>query len=838
MFTHPVLVGKTPYSLKSNASKGPLPVSLSTGSLFRLVDGPPYANGSPHLGHVLNKNLKDAVARSACELGHNVQWRPGWDCHGLPLELLVEKQGVSRSNRLQFVAAARTEAQKHVDVQKGVFEEQGFMAQWDNPYKTMDPVMEAGTLRVFAQLLENGLVDVRFTSVPWCAQCQSTVSNAEQEEFEKTLDTLVVPFQLDTNEYVLSWTTTPWTLPLHQALVVNPNAVYVALSKDETLAWVSEDTAQRWAKQFDAEVTDTTCLGRDLMGRSYTTPWGTSVVCSDEAVVAEGGTGVLHAVPGLSDLDTALGKKYNWPVVHYLQPNGTVEGSPCSEQNGQYATKTNATVEQAYKQWNSVWVSSVKYTTVVPHCWRHKTPLMTKPSRQVFVVLTQEVRDRADQMANEMVFVPESGRSRFKAALLNRPDWCVSRQRTWGVPLALFVDKDTQKPHPKAVQWMRAVADQVEQKGVEAWWSSHTRDWVGDDTDHVERVDDVLDVWFDSGAVPLLLGASEVALEGTDQHRGWFQSCVWLAAATNTPAPFKTVVTHGFVVDQNGNKLSKSSGGDKKTEAVKWDTLPTDVVRVWSLMGAEGADKKWSKDTVELSQSVVSRLRNTLRFLLANAPTEQQTVTQDYDVWDLYWVEHLEQVRDHVLRLCVQGKTGEAVSALSRCADVFSSVVLQSWKDRLYCQPTTNPNRANLLTVVQHCVHLWASVCRPVAPRLVEDAKEFLPPQVLWTGRKTTAAEKQDVEQVLAMRASLMTHWETHKLPLSVRSVVWPNAPQWKGQLVADALDVAEVNTHTEDSLEWNGVHQLWLGSSTHCLCPRCRRSQHTFVGDVCQYCA
>lgn len=838
MFTHSVTVGKTAYPLKSSVAHGSLPfVGTPSAPVFRLLDGPPYANGAPHLGHVLNKHLKDAVARAA-STNHTVEWRPGWDCHGLPLELLVEKAGFDRAQRATFVEAARMEASKHVLTQKGVFEQQGWGADWSNPYHTMDPKMEAGTLRVFAQLVRNNLVQTRFTSVPWCPYCQSTLSAAEHENETLEMDTLVVPFDFSDTECLLSWTTTPWTLPLHKALVVNPNASYTALEKDGRVAWVSTDTAQRWAKVLNAVVSARTCLGTDLEGRAYSTPWTTATVHASESVLDNAGTGVLHAVPGLSDLDTQLGEEFNWNVVQYLAPNGRVENSPFVEQNNSKAgPQSNALVAPHYE--NALWCAHVPYSTEHPHCWRHKTPLLTRMSRQVFLTLTDEVRERAHALVEQMQFTPESGRARLLAAMKNRPDWCLSRQRTWGVPLSVFVDKNTQQPHALAADWMEQVAQKMEQEGVNAWWNSQTSDWVGEQyCNDVERVDDVLDVWFDSGCVPQLVGSADVVVEGTDQHRGWFQSCLWVAAALNAPLPFKRVVTHGFVVDKTGAKYSKSTGGDKSVgKCPTWQSLPTDVVRVWSLMGSDGSDKVWSMETVTLAQSVTARLRNTLRFLLANSHTEALHVTQPHNAWDLYWVAKTQAMRDHVVKLCAQGKVGEAMSSLAPFAEQFSALAMNAWKDRLYCMPVSNPLRANMDEVVRACCHGFFKMLSVVTPRLADEAVAFLPPRPT-TQFVCTSEQVREVENALALRSNLASHWEKQysKLPAVQRSLVWDDAPNWGGQLVADALDVGQL-TNTTEELQHLEVYGVWMGQTSDCVCPRCRRVQRVFVGDVCQNC-
>ena len=860
----PVSVGKTDLSLKPQALHGPVDrfaLSSPSGSPVVVLDGPPYANGLPHLGHVLNKHLKDAVARALTVQGHDVAWRPGWDCHGLPLELAVEKQGVSRADRLPFLSAARAFAESQVQAQREVFEQQGWMAQWSSPWRTMDPAMEAGTLRVLADLVDAGLVQTGFRAVPWCPACRSTLAGAEQEEKSLMVETWVTPFQVTQGvaggpapgDHLLSWTTTPWTLPLHQSLFVNPDAVYVALVKEGAApAWVCEDQAELWAQRLGATVTSSSCLGAQLAGLSYSTPWtGGFTVRTDAAVVPSAGTGVLHAVPGLSELDTQLGLAHGLPVVQWLSPSGHLLESACADQVGLKAGQaSSAAVLPGYA--HSPWHLALAETLAVPHCWRHKTPLLTRGSRQVFLRLTPEVRQRAEAMVKGMAFTPEAGRTRLLAAMATRPDWCLSRQRTWGVPVALFLDATTDQPHALAGTWMRRVADQVAVKGVEAWWQSSASDWVQGEADlsQLDRVDDVLDVWFDSGCVPQLVGSADVVVEGTDQYRGWFQSCVWLAAALNRPAPFQRVVAHGFVVDAAGDKLSKSTGGDaaakpKGPPVPAWPALSSDVVRLWALAGAEGADKAWSADTVQAAQSLASRLRGLVRFMVANALPEASAQPQDLPAWDRYWWEHTQQLSERVVALVGQGKTGEAVALVLPFAESFSAACLGSWKDRLYCAPADTAERQALDGVLKACLEAWGRVVEVLMPRLRSEAQAFWPVASGWTFPGLPKDEREEVEEVLAVRSALGPLTEAlgrAKVGPGLREVAaWSTAPHWAGQLLADALDVGVVVNEGMTGFECvphpHRDEPVGVRASTASVCPRCRRAQPVWVGAVCAPC-
>ena len=866
MSTSSVSVGQTDFPLRpcatDHAAVPPFTVSSRSAASahFRLLDGPPYANGAPHLGHVLNKHLKDVVARAATALGHDVEWRPGWDCHGLPLELAVEKQGAPRAqdsaSRKVFVAAARHLASSQAQAQSNVFQAQGWSADWASPWHTQDPSMEAGTLRVLADLLDLGLLDVRFAAVPWCPACASTLSNAEQEEKLLTTTAWLVPFVLDNDDVLLSWTTTPWTLPLHRALVVNPQAMYVALDTHAGRAWVSQDTAKEWAGVLSATTSPTTVLGCDLVGREYSTPWSRGVVASDEAVLASAGTGVLHAVPGLSDLDTELGRLHRWKLVQHLAPNGRVTHTPCADQEGLPAgPKASAVVRPSYAQ--SPWFRELPYQTEHPHCWRHHVPLLTRPSRQVFLRLDPAVRARADAMVHAMDFTPEASRARLLASMKNRPDWCLSRQRTWGVPLALFLDRETGQPHPEASTWMRRVATEVALSGVEAWWDQPSNHWFGDGSDSVDhatldRVDDVLDVWFDSGCVPQLLGAADIVVEGTDQHRGWFQSCVWVAAALGTEPPFRRVATHGFVLGMSGEKLSKSKGGDANAKSAQklptWSELPTDVVRVWALSGTEGHDKVWTADTVRAAQGCLSRWRGVVRFLLANTlpnPSDPKML-DDMPSWDRYWWHRCNTVADQVLDLCVKARVGESVALLQVFGESFSSLALGSWKDRLYCAPSCTKERQMLDLAVRGCLVAWGKMLEVMAPRLRHETQSYWPSMDAAQTPYVSPAEAEEVERVVRCRVSLGSFVEAlaqQKGGSGTRRLAGlADTPKWQGQLLADALDVGQYSYSSEGldpvRVVMSGQpNTLYLGRSPDPVCPRCRRAQPAWPGDVCVVC-
>ncbi|HRN62202.1 MAG TPA: isoleucine--tRNA ligase, partial [Luteimonas sp.] len=562
--------------------------------LFVLHDGPPYANGAIHLGHAVNKILKDIIVKSRYLAGFDAPYIPGWDCHGLPIEIAIEKKygkvGV-KLDATEFRAKCREYALTQIDLQRRDFKRLGVIGDWDDPYLTLDFRFEANEIRALAKIVDNGHLTRGVKPVHWCFDCGSALAEAEIEYADKVSPAVDVAYAARSPQAVARafgvevpedvevalpiWTTTPWTLPASLAISVGAELEY-ALVEGPT-----HGGQRRWLVLADAlaesalrryGVDEAVVLGRAkgerLEGMLFAHPFYDArdiPVLLGDHVSAEDGTGAVHTAPGHGQEDFAVARKYDL-LVHYsaaqINPvggNGVyLPGTPIFE--GQFIWKANDAVVELLRG-NGHLLAFEKIRHSYPHCWRHRTPVAFRATPQWFISMDQaglrsDALDAISAIGRERGWFPEWGEARIRSMVEGRPDWCISRQRTWGVPIALFAHRLSGEPHPDTVALMRRAADLVEAGGIDAWHALDPRDWLGDDAEHYEKVTDILDVWFDSGVthegvlVPRGLGKpADLYLEGSDQHRGWFQSSLLTAVAMDRAAPFRQVLTHGFTVD-------------------------------------------------------------------------------------------------------------------------------------------------------------------------------------------------------------------------------------------------------------------------------------------------
>ncbi|MCG9122624.1 isoleucine--tRNA ligase, partial [Laribacter hongkongensis] len=649
---------------------------------FILHDGPPYANGDIHIGHAVNKILKDIIIRSKTQAGFDAPYVPGWDCHGLPIEHQIEKlvkgdkkaieaapsihariTEYRKANGLDAKATdlpasfirelCREYAGLQIERQKKDFIRLGVLGEWDNPYRTMSFRSEADEIRALGKLYQQGYLFKGLKPVYWCFDCGSALAEAEVEYQDKTSPTIDVAFASAEPEKlaaafglsalpsgktasVVIWTTTPWTIPANQALNVHPDFDYGLYDTEKGLLILAADLAKGALERFGLTGVEVArCKGQALSHLTFRHPFydRVSPVYVGDYVTLDAGTGIVHSAPayGLEDFDSC--RKNGMPNDAILNPvtsDGTyVDSLPFF--GGLHIWKANPLIVEKLAE-----VGALMHTSPLshsyPHCWRHKTPVVYRATTQWFVGMDREVagstlRQRALKGVDDTTFFPAWGQARLHAMIANRPDWCVSRQRNWGVPIPFFLDKQTGEPHPRTPELLEAVARKVEEQGINAWFELDPAELLGEDAARFDKMKDTLDVWFDSGTTHFhvlrgthaeqLAYPADLYLEGSDQHRGWFHSSLLTGCALDGRAPYNQLLTHGFVVDGQGRKMSKSVGNVIAPQKVN-DSLGADILRLWVASTDYSGELAISDTILKGTTDSYRRLRNTIRFLLAN----------------------------------------------------------------------------------------------------------------------------------------------------------------------------------------------------------------------------
>ena len=734
---------------------------------FVLHDGPPYANGSIHIGHAVNKTLKDIVVKSKLLSGFDAPYVPGWDCHGLPIELAVEKKHGKVGDKMDaatFRQKCREYANEQINGQSKDFQRLGVLGNWKNPYRTMDFKFEADMLRSLAKIIERGHLARGAKPVHWCFDCGSALAEAEIEYADKVSPAVDVAydaidpkalaeiFGVDAGDSIVTvpiWTTTPWTLPASLAVTLGPELDYVLIEGPSragirVLLVVAEALSENVAARYG--LGEVTILGRakgsalELLKLQH--PFYSRIVpiILGDHVTTDAGTGAVHTAPGHGQEDFSVGLKYGLEVLNPIDGKGVY--LPNTEIfAGQYIWKANDTIA-ALLQERGVLLASEKFTHSYPHCWRHKSPVAFRATPQWFIAMDQ-ANLRADALTSikKVAWIPEWGEARIIGMIDGRPDWCISRQRTWGVPIALFIHKQTGQPHPRSVELMRQVADLVEQKGADAWYSINAQEFLGDEAENYDQVKDILDVWFDSGVThECVLAAraqdglhkpADLYLEGSDQHRGWFQSSLLTGIAMDGVAPYKQVLTHGFTVDAQGKKMSKSLGNTVEPQKVN-DSLGADVLRLWIAATDYRNEMSVSDDILKRSADAYRRIRNTARFLLGNLagfdPELNLVSNQNMLLLDQWAVARALSVQDEIIAAYERYDFAAVVSKLQNfCTNDLGALYLDVTKDRLYTMQTDSLGRRSAQTAMYHIAEAFVRWIAPVLSFTADEIWHTLP---------------------------------------------------------------------------------------------------------------
>ena len=771
------MANREPQMLKEWAEKGlygKIRAAKKGKKSFVLHDGPPYANGDIHLGHSVNKILKDIIVKSKGLSDFNSPYVPGWDCHGLPIELMVEKKIGKPGHKVtaaQFREKCREYAIKQVNGQREDFKRLGIFADWDKPYLTMDFATEANIIRALGKIAENGHLQQGFKPVHWCTDCGSALAEAEVEYENKQSPAIDVKFNLvdpsdvdkfshpeehvgEGNISIVIWTTTPWTLPANRAVSVHPDVEYTLVQCETETGKqrliIASDLVKSCMDRFGIDKYHALgfCKGIELDRVQIKHPFydfNVPIICG-EHVTTESGTGCVHTAPGHGVDDFVVGKLYDLEVANPVGANGVyLEDTPLFA--GQHVFKANTSVVEVLKEHGAL-LHHHAYEHSYPHCWRHKTPIIFRATPQWFISMDKQALRKASlNEIGKTQWIPDWGQSRIESMVEGRPDWCISRQRTWGVPIALFIHKDTGALHPRSIELIEAVAQKVEKAGIQAWFDMQASELIGDDAQEYIKVPDTLDVWFDSGTTHYSVidareefdGQADLYLEGSDQHRGWFMSSMISSVAMFGKAPYKQVLTHGFTVDVNGHKMSKSLG-NVITPAQITNKLGADILRLWVASVNYTQEITVSDEIFKRQADAYRRIRNTSRFLLANLkgfdPKQHLVPVDDMVALDRWVVDRASKLQDEIVTAYNEYEFHQVVHKLMNfCTTELGGFYLDIIKDRQYTAKDNSVARRSCQTAIYLIAE---AMTRWMAPVLSFTAQE------IWQALPATAEGERD----------------------------------------------------------------------------------------------
>ncbi|HDR1805443.1 isoleucine--tRNA ligase [Pasteurella multocida subsp. multocida] len=729
---------------------------------FILHDGPPYANGTIHIGHAVNKILKDIIVKSKTALGYDSPYIPGWDCHGLPIELKVEglvgkpNQNISAA---QFREACRQYAAEQVEGQKKDFIRLGVLGDWDNPYLTMNYHTEANIIRAFGKAVENGHLYKGSKPVHWCLDCASSLAEAEVEYEDKVSPSIYVRFSAVDSDAVLAkfnatdkgtgnisaviWTTTPWTIPSNRAIAIHENLDYQLVQFNDERVILAKDLVEEVAKAAGVEqvVILGESKGKDLEWLRFQHPFydfSVPFILGDH-VTTDGGTGLVHTAPDHGHDDYIIAQKNGIEMAGLIGNDGLFKADvPFFAGKGVFESN-DLVVAKLQEVGAMLKFSKIKHS--YPHCWRHKTPIIFRATPQWFIGMEKQgLRQQALSEIKKVRWIPDWGQARIEKMVENRPDWCISRQRTWGVPVALFIHKETEELHPRTVELVEEVAKRVEQKGIQAWWDLDAAELLGADADNYIKVPDTLDVWFDSGSTyysvvkdrPEFNGQeADMYLEGSDQHRGWFMSSLMLSTATDNKAPYKQVLTHGFTVDGQGRKMSKSIGNIVTPQEVM-DKFGGDILRLWVASTDYTGEISVSDEILKRAADAYRRIRNTARFLLANLngfdPKHDLVKPEEMMVLDRWAVDCAYQAQNEIKDAYDNYQFHAVIQRLMKfCSIEMGSFYLDIIKDRQYTTKADSLARRSCQTALWHIAEALVRWIAPVLSFTADEIWQYIP---------------------------------------------------------------------------------------------------------------
>jgi len=859
---------------------------------FILHDGPPYANGSIHIGHAVNKVLKDIIVKSKTLSGFDAPYVPGWDCHGLPIEHAVEKQSGKAGRDMDYNAfrrLCRAYAEEQLDEQRSDFKRLGVLGDWANPYLTMNYRTEADILRALGRIIDGGHVYKGLKPVHWCLECGSALAEAEIEYHDKRSTQIDVAFPAADREGLAAafgaaaegrevaaviWTTTPWTLPANQAVAVHPDLTYSLVATGGRLLVVAEELRAAVLERCDL---DGAVIGRasgaDLTGYRLNHPFHDRQVpiVLGRHVTTDAGTGCVHTAPGHGQEDYQLAVEYDLPVVNPVRGDGvfadTTEhfaGTPVREADEPICAILTA---------RGTLLARGPIDHNYPHCWRHKTPVLFLATPQWFISMDQGgLRDGAIEAIGGVAFTPGWGQERIRGMVAHRPDWCISRQRMWGVPIALFVHRDTGELHPRTSELIEAIAQRIEAGGIDAWFDLDAGELLGDEAGDYERVSDILDVWFDSGVThfaileqrPELQAPADLYLEGSDQHRGWFQSSLVSSIALRGTAPYQGVLTHGFTVDGQGRKMSKSLGNVIAPQEVM-NTLGADIIRLWVAAADYRGEMAVSNEILQRMADSYRRMRNTARFLLGNLadfdPAHDAVAPEAMVALDRWAVDRTQRVQADVLAAYEAYNFHPLYQLMHNfCSVEMGSFYLDVLKDRLYTAPANSTARRSAQTAMQHILEALVRWLAPVVSYTADEIWAHMPGERTETVFEAewhdglfalggdAALTRGDWDAVMAVRAAVARRLEALRntgaigAALDAEVTVYCDAPlreplerlgeELRFVVLTSEATVAAARDRGSDAVEEEAAgERLWVAAAASEQ-PKCARCWHR-RGDV-----
>ena len=772
---------------------------------FILHDGPPYANGSIHIGHAVNKILKDIIVKAKTLAGFDAPYVPGWDCHGLPIELNVEKKHGKAGQKLtvaEFRQKCREYAEEQLNGQRADFKRLGVLGDWDNPYRTMAFQFEADEVRALGKIIKNGHLHKGVKPVHWCTDCGSALAEAEVEYEDKTSPAIDVRFGVLDDEALFSrchsvpghhgegplsvviWTTTPWTLPANQAVCLNGELDYVVIQSEGEGAerlLVAEALVPTLTERWGITRFHKLAYGKGqaFEGLKLQHPFykrEVPVILGGH-VDASSGTGCVHTAPAHGQEDFAVGLRYDLPVKNPVGDDGKY--LPDTELfAGQHVFKANDSVLEVLSQKGTL-LHAERIRHSYPHCWRHKTPIIFRATPQWFISMEQAgLRETAMYAIGQVQWVPDWGQARIEGMVAGRPDWCISRQRTWGVPIPLFVHKVSGELHPNTHDIIETVAQKIEQAGIQAWFDLTADELLGAEAAQYSKVTDTLDVWFDSGVTheAVLNGRglphpADLYLEGSDQHRGWFQSSLLTSCAMYGRAPYKAVLTHGFTVDGKGEKMSKSKGNVVAPQSVN-DSLGADILRLWVASTDYRGEMAVSDEILKRTADMYRRLRNTARFLLANIkgfdPATDLVAPAEMMALDRWAVDRALGMQRDVLDAYDTYQFHLVCQKIHHfCSVDLGSFYLDVIKDRQYTAKRGGLAQRSCQTAMYHIVQSLTLLLAPILSFTAEEIAQFMPGhdgksvfvgewyQGLFAMDENAAISRDDWEQVMAVKTAV-----------------------------------------------------------------------------------